>query len=361
VTRSLDATERIARLRLARTPRIGPVAFRELIRREGSAIQALDRLPELTRRAGGSLRIPTPQDIEGELRRGEAARARLLVLGDPEYPTPLMALDAPAPVLWTRGDVGLLGRDTVALVGARVASAAGQRFAQGLAVELGGTGFVVASGLARGIDAAAHLGSLATGTVAVLGGGIDDVYPPQNAELYERIVAEGCVLSESPVGHRAQARDFPRRNRIISGLSRAVVVVEAEVRSGSLITARLAAEQGREVLAVPGSPLDPRCAGSNDLIRQGAGLCAGIDDVLRALERPRGLFEPPPSCPHDEIQAPDGNLSQRVLALLGPTPISRDDLIRAAGAPAGQVMGILLELTLGGQAILTEDGKVVRA
>jgi DNA processing protein len=241
-----------------------------------------------------------------------------------------------------------------------VASAAGQKFAQGLAVEIGRAGFVVVSGLARGIDAAAHLGSLATGTVAVVGGGIDDVYPPQNAELYGRIVAEGCIVSESPVGYRAQAKDFPRRNRIISGLARAVVVVEAEIRSGSLITARLAAEQGREVLAVPGSPLDPRCAGSNDLIRQGAGLCAGLDDVLRALERPRGLFEPAPAWPRDEEEVPSSDLQERVMALLGPSPTSRDDLIRAVGAPAGQVMGVLLELTLSGQAILTEDGCVIR-
>lgn len=361
MTRPLDPAERIARLRLARTGRVGPVAFVELLRREGSALQALDRLPELTRRAGATTRMVPIQEIEAELARGEAIGARLLVLGDPDYPAPLAVLDAPAPVLWTRGNVELLARDAIALVGARVASAAGQRFAQGLAVEVGGAGFVVVSGLARGIDAAAHLGSVATGTVAVLGGGVDDVYPPQNAELYDRLVAEGCVVSESPVGHRAQARDFPRRNRIISGLARAVVVVEAEMRSGSLITARLAAEQGREVLAVPGSPLDPRCAGSNDLIRQGAGLCAGLDDILRALERPRGLFEPSPTWRRDDEDGPPpSDLAERVMALLGPTPISRDDLIRAVGAPAGQVMGVLLELTLSGQATLTEDGRVIR-
>lgn len=220
---------------------------------------------------------------------------------------------------------------------------------------------MVASGLARGIDAAAHIGALSTGTVAVLGGGVDDIYPPQNADLYARMVAEGCVVSESPVGHRAQARDFPRRNRIISGLSRAVVVVEAEMRSGSLITARLAAEQGREVLAVPGSPLDPRCAGTNDLIRQGAALCAGLDDVLRALERPHGLFEPAPTYCAERDAPPAADLSERILALLGPTPTSRDDLIRAVGAPAGQVMGALLELTLCGQVVLADDGSVVRS
>ncbi|MBN8529180.1 MAG: DNA-processing protein DprA [Caulobacterales bacterium] len=357
----LNPSERIARLRLARTERVGPVAFLELIRREGSAVQALRRLPELARGRGGSLRIPTVDEIEAELDRGEACAARLLVLGDADYPRSLATLEAPAPVLWVAGDAELLRRDTVALVGARVASAAGQKFAQGLAVEVGRAGFVVASGLARGIDAAAHIGALSTGTVAVLGGGVDDIYPPQNADLYARMVAEGCVVSESPVGHRAQARDFPRRNRIISGLSRAVVVVEAEMRSGSLITARLAAEQGREVLAVPGSPLDPRCAGTNDLIRQGAALCAGLDDVLRALERPHGLFEPAPTYCAERDAPPAADLSERILALLGPTPTSRDDLIRAVGAPAGQVMGALLELTLCGQVVLADDGSVVRS
>jgi DNA processing protein len=188
-------------------------------------------------------------------------------------------------------------------VGARVASAAGQRFARGLASELGQSGHIIVSGLARGIDAAAHEGSLPTGTVAVLGGGVDDIYPPEHANLYARIAEAGCVVSESEPGRTAVARDFPRRNRIISGLSRAVVVVEAELRSGSLITARLAAEQGREVLAVPGSPLDPRAKGTNDLIRQGAALCEGAEDVLRALEGLRGFREPAAAIPAGRLRS----------------------------------------------------------
>ena len=358
---ALSPEERIARLRLARTERVGPVTFVELIRREGSASDAMERLPELSRRAGGApLKVPGSDKIEAEMARADGIGARLIVYGDDDYPVALAALDAPAPVLWARGRADLLTRDAVALVGARIASAAGQRFAQGLAVEIGGAGLVVASGMARGIDAAAHLGALATGTVAVLGGGVDDVYPPDNADLYDRLIVEGCVVSESPVGHRAQAKDFPRRNRIISGLSRAVVVVEAEVRSGSLITARLAAEQGREVLAVPGSPLDPRCAGTNDLIRQGAALCAGLDDVLRALDRPRGLFEPYGEYEPAEGGESDADLMARVLALLGPTPIPRDDLIRRTGAPTGAVMGVLLELTLSGRVLLADDGSAAR-
>ena len=357
----LPPEERIARLRLARTERVGPVTFIELIRREGSAVAALDRLPDLTRRAGGGPpKIPNADQIAAEVDRGETIGAQLVILGDRDYPDALAALDAPAPVLWTRGQLDLLGRDAVALVGARIASAAGQRFAQGLAVEVGGAGFVVVSGMARGIDAAAHLGGLATGTVAVLGGGVDDVYPPDNAELYQRLIVDGCVVSESPVGHRAQAKDFPRRNRIISGLSRAVVVVEAELRSGSLITARLAAEQGREILAVPGSPLDPRCAGTNDLIRQGAALCGGLDDVLRALERPLGLFEPTRDFDPHETGDADADVVVRVLDLLGPTATPRDDLIRRVGAPAGVVMGVLLELTLSGRVAFTDDGGAVR-
>jgi DNA processing protein len=249
----------------------------------------------------------------------------------------------------------------VAVVGARTASASGQRFARGLAADLGAAGQVVVSGMARGIDGAAHEASLPTGTVAVLGGGIDDVYPREHRGLYERIAAEGCVGSESRPGQTAQAKDFPRRNRIISGLSRAVVVVEAELRSGSLITARLAAEQGREVLAVPGSPLDPRARGCNDLIRQGAAICEGVDDVLRALEGLRSLREPDrawrgPAPALNDAEA--SALRERVYALLSPTPVSRDELIRAAGAPAAHVLGALAELELAGRAEFSPGGAV---
>src|SRR5205085_11251585 len=220
---------------------------------------------------------------------GEALGARLICACEPAFPQALAALDPPPPLIWVRGRTELLDQPTVAIVGARVASAAGQRFARGLASELGQAGHVIVSGLARGIDGAAHEGSLPTGTVAVLGGGVDDIYPPEHRDLYARIVESGCVVSESEPGRTAVARDFPRRNRIISGLSQAVVVVEAELRSGSLITARLAAEQGREVLAVPGSPLDPRAKGTNDLIRQGAAICEGAEDVLRAIQDLRTL------------------------------------------------------------------------
>jgi DNA processing protein len=357
VSAPLDEAERFARLRLARTDCVGPVSFRQLLDRFGTAVLALDALPDLARRAGSTgYDLPPVERIEAELAAGERKGAVLLVLGDAAYPDRLAAVDPPPPVLWTRGDVGLLSGETIAMVGARIASAGGQRIARGLAQALGQDGFVVVSGLARGIDAAAHLGALKTGTVAVLGGGVDDVYPPDNAELYDQIVDQGCVVSESPMGARAQARDFPRRNRIISGLSRGVIVVEAELRSGSLITARLAGEQGRDVFAVPGSPLDPRSKGPNELLRQGAILCEGVDDVRRGLETLRTLREPPSdrfeAMPDDVDQA----LIERVAALLSPTPTPRDELARACAAPVAHVAAALLELSLAGRASLLPGG-----
>ncbi|WP_242076724.1 DNA-processing protein DprA [Brevundimonas diminuta] len=352
---SLDPAERLARLRLARTDRIGPVAFTQLIGRYGSALSALDTLPDLVRKFGAASVPPPVETVEREIAAGDAIGARLLVLGDPEYPEMLAALDPPPPILWTRGRVDLLNQPSVAIVGARIASAGGQRIARGLAQQLGQAGHIVVSGMARGIDAAAHEGALATGTVAVLGGGVNDIYPSEHADLYARLTEQGCVVSESPVGARAQARDFPRRNRIISGLSRGVVVVEAEVRSGSLITARLAAEQGRDVFAVPGSPLDPRARGPNELLRQGAILCEGIEDIDRAFNTLRTLREPPA----DPLRF-DGDLDDalldRVAALLSPTPTPRDEIARALNAPVSQVAAALLELSLTGRADLLAGG-----
>ena len=354
---TLSAAERFARLRLARTDRIGPVAFAQLLGRYGSAVRALGALPDLVRKSGAASIPPPPETVERELAAGDRIGARLLVLGDPEFPEMLAAVDPPPPVLWTLGDVSLMARPCIGIVGARIASAGGQRIARGLAQQLGQADHVVVSGMARGIDAAAHEGALPTGTVAVLGGGVDDIYPPEHADLYARLVDQGCVVSESPIGARAQARDFPRRNRIISGLSRGVVVVEAEIRSGSLITARLAAEQGRDVFAVPGSPLDPRARGPNELLRQGAILCEGIEDIERAFTTLRTLREPP-----SDPLAYDGEIEdaflQRVAALLSPTPTPRDEIARAVGAPSAQVAAALLELSLVGRAELLPGGLV---
>ena len=360
---AVPVVERIAWLRLARTEAVGPVAFQHLVRRFGSAGAALARLPDLARRAGRSAppRIPSLAEAQAELAAGEGLGATLLLAADAAFPESLRTLDPPPPILWALGDPALLRRRAVAIVGARVASAAGCRFARGLAGELGRAGLVIASGLARGVDAAAHEGALPTGTVAVLGGGVGDIYPPENAGLYRQIAARGCIVSESAPARRAQAKDFPRRNRLISGLSLAVVVVEAELKSGSLITARLAAEQGREVLAVPGSPLDPRARGCNDLIRQGAAICEGADDVLRAIETLPGLRAPPQPEFHFEGGETAPALLERVYALLSPTPIHVDELARQVGAAPGAVFAALVELSLAGRAELAPGGMALRA
>jgi DNA processing protein len=350
-------------LRLARAESVGPVAFRYLIETYGEPAKAIGALPTMAERAGRAQppRVPSPAEAERELQAGAAIGARLLCAGEPAFPPFLAAVDPPPPVIWAFGDAGLLHSRAVAVVGARNASAAGQRFARALAHDLGQAGFTVVSGLARGIDGAAHEGSLETGTVAVLGGGPDDVYPPEHGGLYRRIAERGCIVSESPPGYRAQARDFPRRNRLISGLSLGVVVVEAELRSGSLITARLAAEQGREVFAVPGSPLDARARGTNDLIRQGAALCEGAEDVIRTLEGiGAGMREPePPAYAPPSASEPDTALIERVAQLLSPTPTAWDDLARAAGAPGPAVYAALVELSLAGRCELLPSSQAV--
>ena len=359
----LTDPERRDWLRLARAETVGPVAFRYLIETYGDPARAIGALPRLAERAGRAQppRVPSPAEADRELAAGMARGARLICACEPAFPPQLAAIDPPPPILWALGDAGILHASSVAVVGARIASAAGQRFARTLARDLGQGGYVVVSGLARGIDAAAHEGSMETGTVAVLGGGIDDIYPSEHEALYRRIAEQGCIVSESPVGHRAQAKDFPRRNRLISGLALGVVVVEAELRSGSLITARLAAEQGREVFAVPGSPLDARAKGTNDLIRQGAALCEGAQDVLRGLEGMSGLREPPPPLYEGRREEPQAALIARVAELLSPTPVAWDELARAAGAPGPQVYAALVELSLAGRAELLAGGMAVSA
>ncbi len=364
--RRLSGPERRDWLRLARAETVGPVAFRYLIQTYGGPSEALAALPDLARRGGRAQapRVPTAAEAEAEIAAGEGLGARLLCACEFDFPPLLAALDPPPPVLWALGDPGLLTRGCVAVVGARTASSAGQRFARALAAGLGQGGYVVVSGLARGIDGAAHEGALPTGTVAVLGGGPDDIYPREHAELYRSVKARGCILSEHPPGYAAQARDFPRRNRLISGLCLGVVVVEAEMRSGSLITARLAAEQGREVFAVPGSPLDPRARGTNNLLRQGATLCEGAEDVLAVLDSLPGLSAPP-SPPFDAAPEPAAlagavdAVRERVAALLSPTPTPVDEIIRTAVAPAPAVLAALMELSLAGRAELLPGGLAV--
>jgi DNA processing protein len=352
----LSPSERLAWLRLARAQNVGPVTFAALIERFGSAAKALRELPKLARRGGasGDLRIPGEDDAQRELDSLHRIGARLIVSCEADFPTGLAALEAPPPLITVLGRGDILPREMIAVVGARNASALGRKFAAELAAGLGGAGLVVVSGLARGIDTAAHEGALGSGTIAVLAGGVDDVYPPENARLYERIAQDGAVVSEMPVGQKPQAKHFPRRNRIISGLARGVVIVEAAEGSGSLITANFALEQGREVFAVPGSPLDPRAKGTNRLLRDGATLTERAEDVLDVL-RPligRGFREPDENSRQwadDCHEGDDETLRCRVKELLGPVPTSVDELVRQCGAPAGAVQSILLELELAGR------------
>ena len=365
-----SSAERRDRLRLARTEQVGPVTYARLMERFGSAARALEALPRLAQRGGRAapLKPPSVADAQRELDAGEALGAVLLTAGEPAYPAALAAIDPPPPVLWALGHPTLLLKPCVAVVGARIASAGGQRFARQLAAELGEAGIVVVSGMARGVDGAAHEGALPHGTAAVLAGGVDDVYPAEHAALYRRLAKEGCLVSENAVGRRAKAQDFSRRNRIISGLSLATVVVEAELRSGSLITARLANEQGREVLAVPGSPLDPRAKGPNDLIRKGAAVCEGAADVLAAIAGARPLSAREPqgdlfdrAAPdHDALDRAADALRERAYALLSPTPTPCDELVRALSAPAPAVLAALVELDLAGRAELLPGGLVAR-
>jgi DNA processing protein len=358
--RKLNDDERRAWLQLARTENVGPTTFAALIARYADVREAITAVPQLARRGGAhALRIPSAADAERELERLASLGGRLIASCEPDFPSGLGVLDPPPPVISVLGNAGLFAREMVAVVGARNASALGIKFASVLSAELGSAGLVVASGLARGIDSAAHRASLSTGTVAVVAGGIDIVYPPENQQLYNDIKERGALISELPVGVAPLPRHFPRRNRLISGLSRGVVVVEAAERSGSLITANYALEQGREVFAVPGSPLDPRAKGSNRLIREGALLTECAEDVLAALRpiighafREAAVVHPAADVPGVRPEDADKD-ADRVRALveekLGPAPVEVDELIRQCAAPAAAVLTVLLELELSGR------------
>ena len=345
--------ERLARLRLIRSDSIGAVTFWALIDRFGSALKAIAALPELARQPGKgrAISLVALDDVRREADALRAAGGRLIACGEADYPSALAAVGAPPPLLGVRGSPALLQRDMIAIVGARNASALGARFAREMAADLGAAGFVVASGLARGIDTAAHKGSLATGTCAVMAGGVDVVYPPENKSLCDEIAERGVIVSEMPFGFAPTAQHFPRRNRIISGLARGVVVVEAAMNSGSLITARLAGEQGREVFAVPGSPLDPRAKGTNGLLRQGAVLTETAEDVLTTL-RPT-LERGPIPAQRVTQQAPSRHettgLTREILERLGPAPVEIDELVRQIGASPAAVAAALLDLEFEGR------------
>lgn len=345
-------------LRLIRTENVGPVTFYQLLERYGSAGAALEVLPEKARQAGRAkpLFIPYPAVIEKEIVALHKHGGRFITAADPSYPLALSALPDAPPVLAALGNIDLLNQDTLAIVGARNASLTGRKCAARLARELGEAGQIIASGLARGIDTAAHEGALESGTVAVVAGGIDVVYPPENQKLYEEIAEKGLILAESPLGQKPFAQSFPRRNRIVSGLSSGVVVIEATMRSGSLITARLAAEQGRDVYAVPGHPDDPRAAGPNHLIRDGAALVRHAQDILEGLSsfapRPKQKTPYIAEAGQPPIDVPDESEIRDIQAALqdhlSGTPVQTDELIRALNLPAAAVNTALLDMELAG-------------
>ena len=339
----------VDRLRLLRTPGIGPVTFRQLIMRFGTPAAALAAVPDLARRGGGKApALRTRQDAEREIARVDKLGAKFLAVGQGLYPRLLAELEDAPPLIIAKGNLNLLDRQAVAIVGARNASAAACRFARGLAHDLGQQDLIVVSGLARGIDSAAHDGALATGTIGVIAGGIDIFYPPENEKRQRALYEGGLVLAEMPPGTEPRARHFPYRNRIIAGMSSGTVVVEAAPRSGSLITARLAAEAGREVMAVPGSPLDPRAQGCNQLIRDGATLIQNAADVVEAIRPFQSRVRSAPSAYEPQELNGDDALGL-VEELLGPSPVPVDEIIRLSGASSGAVQMALLELDLAGR------------
>ncbi len=353
--RPLNEAEKRDWLRLSRAENVGPITFRHLLRRFGSAQAALDALPLMAERGGKkSFKIPPQALIDDEISGIWKIGAKLIGWGEPDYPKSLAAIEDAPPLITVQGQISVLHKRCIGIVGARNASLNGRKMAEGLARDLGQQGIVITSGLARGIDTAAHQASLATGTVAVLAGGVDIVYPQENQALYDQIAETGCILSDLPLGLEPFAKLFPRRNRLISGLSLGVVVVEAALKSGSLITAKMALDQGREVFAVPGSPLDPCCTGTNDLIRQGAVLTENAADIMNHIHTAPRLLAETPANDFEGFAAPmDENTlaaaRANILENLGHSPVSVDELVRQCRVSPSVILTVLLELELAGR------------
>ncbi|MBS0480655.1 MAG: DNA-protecting protein DprA [Proteobacteria bacterium] len=360
---ALSQEEAFARIRLLRSPNIGPVSYRQLLGRFGSALAALDALPDLAGRGGrsGGYRIAPESGIADEIAAVRQAGARYLFHDAPDYPQLLRQLDSAPPILTFRGDLALAARPAVAIVGARNASAAAVKLARQFAGGLADAGFTVVSGLARGIDGAAHRAALDDGTIGVIASGIDIAYPPEHADLQEDIARRGLLLAEQPPGTEPLARHFPSRNRIIAGLAAGTVVVEAAPKSGSLITARLAGEAGREVMAVPGSPLDPRAQGCNLLIRDGAVLVQSAEDVIELVSgftgAPRSCFREP-GATFAEVADQLTDEPAEIAGLLTIAPVAVDELIRQSGESPAAVQLALLELELAGRLVRHSAGRV---
>lgn len=361
--------ERFDRLRLLRSRRVGPATYRKLMAQHGTAAAALAALPDVAGAAGVAGYKTCPEGvIHGELKAARLAEARLVFEGEADYPADLSQIDDAPAMLWMVGRADVLARPLIALVGARNASSLGTRMARKLAAELGEAGFTVVSGLARGVDGAAHAGALDSGTVAVVAGGVDVLYPAENAELAKRIGADGLRVSDQAMGLQPHARHFVARNRIVSGMTVATVVIEAAAKSGSLITARTALDQGRDVLAVPGHPFDARASGCNMLIRDGAVLVRGLRDVIEHLGDPKTATpELPLDIAHDVPATPPRSLRETallhadILSRLGPNPMAEDQLIRSLGAAPTAVAPLLMDLELDGKVIRQAGGMLARA
>ncbi len=387
---TLSETEKLDWLQLIRTDQIGPITFHRLLKKYGSAKKALEALPDLSKKAGRTKPMrPAPRgQAEAEFAHAQELNVRVIAFPEPDYPHLMREIADPPPLIFAQGHESLFQKPAVAIVGARNASGVGLKMARELAGDLGAAGYAVVSGLARGVDGAAHSATLQTGAIAVVAGGVDIIYPPEHQALTEALANQGVVMSEQPISKRPTARDFPKRNRLISGLSLGVVVVEASAKSGTLITARFAAEQGREVFAVPGSPLDPRCQGANALIRDGAHLVQNADDIITALqglagglrstdrdnlfgwadkafgEESGGQKSGDKESGGEDVRGADAfpltadkDLEARVLSLLSFTPIHSDDLLKEIDEPPGLIMDALLSLILAGKAEECDGGR----
>jgi len=356
-------------LRLIRSPHIGPATFHDLIKHYGSAEEALYHLPSLAEKSTTkSFSVYSLDKAYEEIEKHASIGACLLTLDDPAYPGLLSQIEDAPPVLSVLGSSLVLSKQSLAIVGARNASIHGQHFARKLSSELGQHHWIITSGLARGIDTAAHEGALSTGTIAVLASGIDYIYPPENEKLYHVIREKGCIISEAPFGAKPQSHFFPRRNRLISGLSKGIIVVEGALKSGSLITARFGNEQGRDVFAVPGSPLDPRCRGTNQLIQQGATLIQSAQDIIdhyqsfftsQGLRETTSLYSMPPK--KLDFEKDNSDLKKQILEKLSYTPISLDELTRQCETRSEYIQSAIIELELAGQVFRSSRNQITLA
>ncbi len=355
-TKELSEQEKFDYVRLIRSENVGPITFFKLIELFGSASEALQHAPELAKKGGKrTLKICPAKEVQKELKKAEDAKAKIVALPEPDYPPLLRHVDDPPPILYVLGYSNLLRKKSVAIVGARNASALGKSTAKQFAYDLGASGVCIVSGLARGIDAAAHEGALAHGTIAVLGGGVDYIYPKENTQLYHHILEGSCIISEAPMGAKPMAKHFPRRNRIVSGMCRATLIVEAARSSGSLITAKMALEQNREVFAVPGHPSDERARGCNKLIKDGAYLTEDVQDVLSVINQDHFSLAAPHNIPmtgHTAVKLDETQLASKrkaLMEILSPSPVDMDTLLRELDCSYGMLSHLLLELDLAGK------------